>query len=75
MGHHSDTTNAIYNIVTDDRQKSVAGNSLQCPPSIRERLEEISATARKEGIDLSTVQSELRQAWRVSTLGNFGQPQ
>jgi hypothetical protein len=72
MGHHSEAMNAVYNICDDERQRTVAGNFSNYPERVRTLLDELASTARHEGIDLSAIQSELRQIWRGPTLGHFG---
>jgi integrase len=64
MGHHSETTSELYNIVDDERQRSVAGSLSGCPEEIRRELEGALLKAKSAGMELSEVQTEVRMAWR-----------
>jgi integrase len=66
MGHRSLVTSEIYNIVDEDRQRSVAG-------SFNDANEELSATvrsfievAKKSGMELADIQSRIRRTWADS---------
>jgi hypothetical protein len=65
MGHHSEATSELYNIVDDERQRTVAGMLSNCPEGVNKALEQTVATARSAGMELSELQSELRRTWRT----------
>lgn len=64
MGHHSEATSELYNLMDEDRQRTVAGNLKKCPDVIVKSIIPAVETARSEGLELSDLQSELRKAWK-----------
>jgi hypothetical protein len=71
MGHHSEATSELYNVMDDERQRTVASIISSCPEDLRSAIELTIETAKASGLSLTDIQSELRQSWR--RVGNFGQ--
>lgn len=70
MGHHSLSTSEIYNIVDEDRQRTVAGYLEENSTEVKEPIEKLIETARQSGLSLADLQSELRIKWRSVHLKN-----
>jgi hypothetical protein len=65
MGYHSEATSELYNIVDDERQRSVAGKLSNCPERVGKAFKNAVESARAAGLELSELQTELRKTWRT----------
>lgn len=69
MGHHSDSTSEIYNIMDDNRMSSVAGYSGTTNEEVNKIIESLVETGVKKGLSLTQIQTELRRAFTTQRKG------
>lgn len=63
MGHHSLDTSEIYNLVDEDRLRSVAGIRSGNPEEVRSLVDKLVETGMEKGLTLTEIQTEIRRAF------------